>query len=187
MDPVWTCGFPGCGRVNHLERDTHRHYYSSTARGDRRGAAVEPPRQSPFTEVTEVRGKGQQSGVVNISDDDNDDLADSDDPTAQQSDPLDINVPVLQRADDVLDDAAIVRQTHQEVDGVLDGAASVRRAHHGVTNDGAVINNGAVTTQWSGEESKAERMQQVPFQSLESYGGSNTLHALVHQTCQDGY
>jgi len=89
----------------------------------------------------------------------------------------DIDTVDISDDDDVLDDAAIVRRAHQEDDDVLDDAAIVRRAHHGVIDDGAV------TTQWSDEEIKVERMQQVSFQSLESCGGAGMLHALVRQTC----
>ena len=89
----------------------------------------------------------------------------------------DIDTVDISDDDDVLDDAATVRRAHHGVNGVLDGAASVRRVHHGVIDDGAV------TTQWSDEEIKVERMQQVSFQSLESCGGAGMLHALVRQTC----
>jgi len=174
--------------IGHRAKDQRTGVYqgsSEPARGDRRGATVEPPRQSPFTEV---RGKRQQYDVVDVSDDDDDDFADGDDPRVQQSESEDIDVPVLQRDDDVLDDATIVRRAHHGVkgQGVLDGAASVRRAHHGVADDGGVIDDGAVTTQWSGEEIKVQRMQQVPFQSWSRVvDPTRFTHLCIRQVMED--
>ena len=155
--------------IGHRAKDQRTGVYqgsSEPARGDRRGATVEPPRQSPFTEV---RGKRQQYDVVDVSDDDDDDFADGDDPRVQQSESEDIDVPVLQRDDDVLDDATIVR-----------------RAHHGVADDGGVIDDGAVTTQWSGEEIKVQRMQQVPFQSWSRVvDPTRFTHLCIRQVMED--
>jgi len=57
------------GRKAKVQRTGSHQEPSEPAQGDRRGAAMEPPRQSSFTEV---RGKRQQYDVVDISDDDDD-------------------------------------------------------------------------------------------------------------------